>query len=52
MLLVMENNNIKWEKPELEVLGDAQDLIMGSGQAKDLGSADGFTFNGNPIGQS
>lgn len=41
-----------WESPSIEVLGDAQEIIQGSGQAKDLGSSDGFTFNGNPIGQS
>tara|TARA_B100001057_G_C22550462_1_gene833241 strand:+ start:553 stop:702 length:150 start_codon:yes stop_codon:yes gene_type:complete len=42
-----------WIKPTLTVLGDANTLIMGSGNVKDENLSDGFTLaNGTPIGTS
>ena len=38
-----------WEKPKLEEIGSASDLIK---EAKFAGFTDGVTFNGNPIGES
>ena len=43
------HNNGKWEKPELEEIGDAKELIK---EAKFAGFSDGVTFNGSPIGRS
>lgn len=46
----MKNN---WEKPTIEVLGDANELIMGSGNVKDEFLNDTFVnSSGNPIGTS
>ena len=39
----------KWQKPELEEIGDAKQLIK---EAKFAGFSDGVTFNGSPIGES
>ena len=39
----------KWQKPELEEIGDAKQLIK---EAKFSGFSDGVTFNGSPIGES
>lgn len=39
----------KWEKPELEEIGDAKELIK---EAKFSGFSDGVTFAGSPIGES
>ena len=42
-----------WIKPTLTVLGDANSIIMGSGNVKDENLNDGFTLsNGTPIGTS
>ena len=38
-----------WEKPEIEEIGNASDLIK---EAKFAGFSDGVTFNGSPIGES
>ena len=38
-----------WEKPEIEEIGDASELIK---EAKFSGFSDGVTFQGNPIGES
>lgn len=43
------HNLDKWEKPEIEELGDAKDLIR---EAKFSGFSDGVTFSGSPIGES
>jgi hypothetical protein len=38
-----------WEKPIIEEIGDASDLIK---EAKFSGFSDGVTFAGSPIGES
>ena len=44
----VELNN-SWEKPTIEEIGNAADLIK---EAKFSGFSDGVTFAGSPIGES